>query len=141
MSPRTRGRVDSARPMTAPSVSVLVPTLNGAGDLRRLLAALDGQDYGGDVERVAIDSASDDETVAVLEAGGFDVEVIPRAEFGHGRTRNALARRARGEYLVFLSQDAMPEGKDFLSAMVDACLLYTSPSPRDRTRSRMPSSA
>ena len=26
-------------------------------------------------------------------------------------------------------------------AGVDACLLYTSPSPRDRTRSRMPSSA
>ena len=24
---------------------------------------------------------------------------------------------------------------------VEACLLYTSPSPRDRTRSRMPSSA
>ena len=24
---------------------------------------------------------------------------------------------------------------------LDACLLYTSPSPRDRTRSRMPSSA
>ena len=28
-----------------------------------------------------------------------------------------------------------------LSSSVDACLLYTSPSPRDRTRSRMPSSA
>ena len=27
------------------------------------------------------------------------------------------------------------------AAMVKACLLYTSPSPRDRTRSRMPSSA
>ena len=26
-------------------------------------------------------------------------------------------------------------------AQVEACLLYTSPSPRDRTRSRMPSSA
>ena len=26
-------------------------------------------------------------------------------------------------------------------AMVGICLLYTSPSPRDRTRSRMPSSA
>ena len=25
--------------------------------------------------------------------------------------------------------------------MIDSCLLYTSPSPRDRTRSRMPSSA
>ena len=32
---------------------------------------------------------------------------------------------------------------DPLNAFVDiqACLLYTSPSPRDRTRSRMPSSA
>ena len=27
------------------------------------------------------------------------------------------------------------------SAELKACLLYTSPSPRDRTRSRMPSSA
>ena len=28
-----------------------------------------------------------------------------------------------------------------LTAMLTGCLLYTSPSPRDRTRSRMPSSA
>ena len=28
-----------------------------------------------------------------------------------------------------------------LVGLYDACLLYTSPSPRDRTRSRMPSSA
>ena len=28
-----------------------------------------------------------------------------------------------------------------LNELVDDCLLYTSPSPRDRTRSRMPSSA
>ena len=33
------------------------------------------------------------------------------------------------------------EGKYSPSAMGKACLLYTSPSPRDRTRSRMPSSA
>ena len=28
-----------------------------------------------------------------------------------------------------------------LAALLGSCLLYTSPSPRDRTRSRMPSSA
>ena len=28
-----------------------------------------------------------------------------------------------------------------LSTVLNSCLLYTSPSPRDRTRSRMPSSA
>ena len=30
---------------------------------------------------------------------------------------------------------------EYFDIMVEACLLYTSPSPRDRTRSRMPSSA
>ena len=29
----------------------------------------------------------------------------------------------------------------FLYGVIEICLLYTSPSPRDRTRSRMPSSA
>ena len=31
--------------------------------------------------------------------------------------------------------------KVFIQPKLDGCLLYTSPSPRDRTRSRMPSSA
>ena len=30
---------------------------------------------------------------------------------------------------------------DYVCSILDSCLLYTSPSPRDRTRSRMPSSA
>ena len=33
------------------------------------------------------------------------------------------------------------EWKNIRNPRTDACLLYTSPSPRDRTRSRMPSSA
>ena len=32
-------------------------------------------------------------------------------------------------------------GSGHLNLLVEDCLLYTSPSPRDRTRSRMPSSA
>ena len=46
--------------------------------------------------------------------------------------------------------DALEKLKDMLqvkaaaavdASKLDVCLLYTSPSPRDRTRSRMPSSA
>ena len=37
--------------------------------------------------------------------------------------------------------DAFPDGLERGMQRIDACLLYTSPSPRDRTRSRMPSSA
>ena len=44
--------------------------------------------------------------------------------------------------LTYLQADIgyMPEGLQ-MAINYGACLLYTSPSPRDRTRSRMPSSA
>ena len=35
----------------------------------------------------------------------------------------------------------IPDKKAIVSEYGESCLLYTSPSPRDRTRSRMPSSA
>ena len=40
-------------------------------------------------------------------------------------------------------ENRLPDGRgrSALVQAVDACLLYTSPNPRDRTRSRMPSSA
>ena len=40
--------------------------------------------------------------------------------------------------LLLVPMLSKPDGG---SATIDPCLLYTSPSPRDRTRSRMPSSA
>ena len=47
----------------------------------------------------------------------------------------AMFRHTKGQIIV-------PTGGGKTMCMInDACLLYTSPSPRDRTRSRMPSSA
>ena len=43
-----------------------------------------------------------------------------------------------------VAQGAREEAETAVKSIIDrwlACLLYTSPSPRDRTRSRMPSSA
>ena len=37
--------------------------------------------------------------------------------------------------------DAVQLGQTSIGPFLETCLLYTSPSPRDRTRSRMPSSA
>ena len=46
----------------------------------------------------------------------------------------------KGEGLWFYDFDKIPDAKEFKNNYRN-CLLYTSPSPRDRTRSRMPSSA
>ena len=47
-----------------------------------------------------------------------------------------------GEFLVLRPpQPRVEHVADGVAEQVESCLLYTSPSPRDRTRSRMPSSA
>jgi len=47
-----------------------------------------------------------------------------------------------GEYALATDIDQLVKiTKEVDDEQVDICLLYTSPSPRDRTRSRMPSSA
>jgi len=49
-----------------------------------------------------------------------ELERIPSAEFGHGRTRNVLAQGARGDLLLFLSQDAEPVSPHWMSTLVAA---------------------
>ena len=48
---------------------------------------------------------------------------------------------AEVKQLVAALQYAHAEGATSQAEQLNLCLLYTSPSPRDRTRSRMPSSA
>ena len=56
--------------------------------------------------------------------------------------KGSLVKGADGTiYLDFLAGIATNVLGHAHPAIVKACLLYTSPSPRDRTRSRMPSSA
>ena len=53
---------------------------------------------------------------------------------GSGKT--TLVQFLAGDNNDLYTEEASPGSGDFI-----ICLLYTSPSPRDRTRSRMPSSA
>ncbi len=106
--------------MSAPRVSICLPTWNGERHLARLLPALARQELHGGSELVAVDSSSTDGTQRLLESAGARFVRIPQSSFGHGRTRNQLAALARGERLVFLSQDALPRDADTLATLVAA---------------------
>ena len=67
-----------------------------------------------------------------VEAGSYTTSYIPTS--GSSVTRSADVARGAGTAADFNDSEGV------LYANI-ACLLYTSPSPRDRTRSRMPSSA
>ncbi|MBI1382257.1 MAG: glycosyltransferase [Planctomycetaceae bacterium] len=104
--------------MPNPTVSIVLPTWNGERDLERLLPALARQELPGGFELLAVDSSSSDRSQELLRAAGADLTVIDQRDFGHGRTRSARAASARGRFLVFLSQDVVPEGKQFLAELV-----------------------
>ena len=110
----------AVRPGSAPRATVVVLVKDGARDLPALADALDAQDLEGGLEVLAIDSGSTDGSGEILEARGARVIGVPAASFDHGATRNLGAREARGDTVVFLSQDALPKDARFIRTLVEA---------------------
>jgi rhamnosyltransferase len=98
-------------------ISVVIPVKNGGDDLRRCLDGIALQRVGEEVEVVVVDSGSRDGSVEVARAAGARVHEIPPEEFNHGATRNLGVSLARGDKLVFTSQDAHAERDDWLALL------------------------
>ena len=101
--------------------SVLIPVKNGGGLLGQVLDAVLRQVTPWDFEILVVDSGSKDDSIEQATSRGVRVDTIPSASFGHGRTRNLLGSMSRGEFLVYLTQDALPASENWLAALVDGC--------------------
>ena len=99
-------------------ISVIIPTLNGEATLPDFFAALAMQDIAVD-EVLVGDSASDDATVNICLSQGARIIDIPRKEFDHGGTRTLLARKAKGDILVYFTQDAILSSPQALKNLVE----------------------
>jgi rhamnosyltransferase len=92
-------------PIKRRTVGAVIPTFMAADRLERCLrpvleAGLDGV--------LIVDSSSTDGSADVARALGADAVVIPKAEVGHGRTREAARRLVGTDVVVMLTQDAFP---------------------------------
>lgn len=101
--------------------SVLIPVKNGGALLGEVLDAVLTQQTPWPFEVIVVDSGSKDDSVQCARERGVRVECISPSEFGHGRTRNYLASLSRGEFLVFITQDAKPAHAQWLHYLVDGC--------------------
>jgi len=100
-------------------VSIVIPTLNAGRYLPDLLNAFRDQEFSGEWELVVVDSSSDDDTREQLAAcPRARVIQISKESFTHGYARNLGVREARGEFVVFVSQDALPRDPAWLSALL-----------------------
>ena len=87
-------------------ISIVIPVKDGGTDLIRCLQAIARQRVDEDVEVIVVDSGSRDGSSERARNWGARVHEIPSHEFHHGKTRNVGADVARGDTLVFTSQDA-----------------------------------
>lgn len=101
-----------------------MPTWQGEEFLERALTALAGQDFDLPWEMLVVDSGSTDDTLAILARHQktfpvpLEVRSIDQVEFDHGDTRNLMAALTDGDLLVFLTQDAIPAGDEWLATLV-----------------------
>jgi GT2 family glycosyltransferase len=107
-------------------VSVIIPTCNRPGDLARCLRALTPQLGGHSSEVIVADDSRDEDTQAMLKADFPTVKITTGPRRGPGANRNAGARQASGEWLVFMDDDVIP-APGFLQAYFTAFADVTSP--------------
>lgn len=91
-------------------ISIIIPTYNAQNYLPVLLEKIKNQSKK-EYELIIIDSSSKDKTVEIAKQYTDNVIVIPQSEFDHGGTRAKAAQIAKGEIIVFLTQDALPYDK------------------------------
>lgn len=108
-------------------VSVFIPVFNGELYLDSTIEAVMSQELpaGYTIELLITDSGSTDGSIEIVREfekryeGRIIFDTIPNSEFGHGRTRQRAVERARGEYVLFLSQDATPASPSWLARMIE----------------------
>jgi GT2 family glycosyltransferase len=89
-----------------PTVSVVIPNLNGRDLLERCLERLREQTVT-DVETILVDNGSEDDSVALVKSHFPETQIVALGENrGFAGGMNAGIERARGAHVAFLNNDA-----------------------------------
>lgn len=97
-------------------ISIIIPNYNGADLLRKNLPKVLA--VVGDAEIIIVDDASTDGSLRVLDSFKSKIKVIKNERnLGFSSAVNKAVKEARGEMLILLNTDVVPE-KDFLSPLL-----------------------
>lgn len=103
-------------------IALAIVTLNATREANweEVLSAIDAQRLPLDW-RICADSESEDDTVQIAQAHGWEHLRIPRQTFNHGKTRDAIARLCadRGaDTLILMTQDVVLADADSLKHLI-----------------------
>lgn len=106
--------------MKRSDVTIAILTFNGEEFLDDLLKAIFSQKTKLSYTVLIIDSGSSDRTLEVIaQYPKVVLHGISNKEFGHGKTRQLAATMANSEFVVYLTQDAVPSHDRWLEYMIE----------------------
>ena len=99
-------------------VSVIIPTLNAEQYLEKLLTVLFSQTQPAEI--IVTDSGSEDRTVKIVKKYSNQVKLLQVSPdcYDHGGTRDFALRESTGEYVLFLTQDALPTDQYYIERIL-----------------------
>lgn len=98
-------------------VSVVIPVYNAEPYLDEVLRVVLAQDYKR-YEVIILYTYSRDRTEEICKKYNCRMIEIDPKEFHHGATRNSGVKIAKGDFVVFLTQDAIPKGEFWLGNLI-----------------------
>lgn len=109
--------------MAAIKATVFIPTWFGEQYLDEVLERVFSQKVPFEYEVLIYDTSSKDRTPEIIEKyaklhKNLRHKTLTKEQFGHGKTRNAAAHDAKGEIVVYISQDVTPAHDGWLYEMV-----------------------
>lgn len=90
--------------MSAPLISVIIPTRNRSAYLKQAIDSVCAQTYTN-VEIIVVDDGSTDDTKNVVKAYGTRLKYFTQERKGASAARNHGIAKAQGEYVAFLDDD------------------------------------
>ena len=102
------------------TIEVIIPTYKPGKQFIHLIELLKQQSYP--VSKISIENTEVKYWTAEMEQLSELIEVthIGKDYFDHGRTRDHAARRAQGDYILFMTQDAIPADQYLVENLVKA---------------------
>ena len=106
--------------MEKKTVDVIIPAYRPGEGWKQMLRGLEGQTWP--VHRLIVMNTGKENWKAAYEKTTISMEVhhLTREEFDHGKTRDQAARMSRADYLLFMTQDALPEDCHLIEKLVEA---------------------
>ncbi|GBE35910.1 poly-beta-1,6-N-acetyl-D-glucosamine synthase [bacterium BMS3Bbin07] len=101
-------------------LSVIIPIYNAAENIESNFSILKKSPIVNEI--IVIDTGSTDDSIKIAESYGALIIEIEKHSFDHGKSRTLGGKKASGDILVYMTQDAVPVNKHSIENLVKPLL-------------------